>query len=257
MTETSGPTLRRWLIVAVDDLGGARRAEVHSRVEHLFGEQFTAQDRLPRTGRAGNEPAWRNNLDSLYDRLKKAGFMVDGPARSPWRLTANGEAEAQVYRPETQSVAVDTLLENFKPKDASDYLARVRDRILVKQREHENLLSRFGYAISRAGWRPRTSVHPRDLELQRASTKCLVEIKMVYSGDATRAVREALAQLLEYRYFFYDESPHLLAVFSEQVGDAYLGLLREHDVATVWRSGSGWTGTPEAYRHSLVPPTVK
>src|SRR4051812_36621596 len=69
VTETHGEILRRWLLTAVRDLGGAApRKQVHTRVDELFGRDFTTEDLAPRVGRGG-EPAWRNNLDSLYDRL--------------------------------------------------------------------------------------------------------------------------------------------------------------------------------------------
>jgi hypothetical protein len=98
MSETTGGTLRRWLLAAVADLDGmAQRAEVHARVENLYGDKFTAQDRAPRSGRPAQEPAWRNNLDSLYDRLKKQGVMLPSKARDPWRLSDIGLKEAASY----------------------------------------------------------------------------------------------------------------------------------------------------------------
>ncbi|WP_188042825.1 hypothetical protein [Changpingibacter yushuensis] len=70
MTESSRSIVRRWLFTAVVDLGEqAYRQQVHARISHLFGEEFSAEDMRPHIGRRG-EAAWQNNVDSLYDQLK-------------------------------------------------------------------------------------------------------------------------------------------------------------------------------------------
>jgi hypothetical protein len=97
-------------------------------------------------------------------------------------------------------------------------LVYIAAAVQVKVREHEALLADYGNAMAAVGWRPITRVHPRDLELSRAGETWLAEVKMVYGGRVTSAVREALAQFLAYRYFFYQAVPQpgLLAVFSEE-----------------------------------------
>lgn len=76
MTESSRAIVRRWLFTAVVDLGEqAYRRQVHARITHLFGDEFSAEDMRPRVGRRG-EAAWQNNVDSLYDQLKHRGEML-------------------------------------------------------------------------------------------------------------------------------------------------------------------------------------
>jgi len=253
VAETHGDALRRWLLTAVRDLGGAApRALVHERVEQLFGPEFTSADRTPRVGR-GQEEAWRNNLDSLYDRLKKRGEMVSAGARAPWQLSESAAAEARSLPLVVTSES--DLLAHFKPKNGDEYVAHLSGRVLRKERLHESLLGRYGRAMAARGWQPVTTVHPRDLELRRAGERWVVEVKVVYNGNGTEATRAALAQLLEYRHFFYPGSgrPGMLAVFSEAIGAAHVALLDTLDISAAWASGSEWGGSHRAVAAELVP----
>ena len=225
---------------------------MHQRVEDLFGDEFSPEDTRPRAGREF-EPAWRNNLDALYDRLKKRGVMLSLPARSPWQLADVGIAESNglplVVSDESN------LLSNFKPKDASAYLVRLRGRVLRKERLHESLLASYGRAMYACGWRPVTTVHPRDLELRRQGEVWVAEVKLVYDGNATEAARAALAQLLEYRHFFYGPKgvTGMVAVFSEAIGGAHVELLESLGIASVWAVADGWAGGAIARRSGLIP----
>lgn len=245
-------------MVAVADLNEiAFRQRVHSRIEELFGAEFTAQDLLPRVGRRG-EAAWQNNVDSMYDQLKHRGEMLPSTRGGPWRLSPSAIGEAERLHPprSTPDSGID-LLADFKPKDSSEYLARLQGRVIEKRRDHEETLRMFGTAIALLGWKPSTSVHPRDLELSRQGTTCLVEVKQVYDGNTTLSVREAVAQLLEYRHFFYSDTsspPHMLAVFSEFIGEAHASYLATLNIASVWKLPAGtWHGSQLARRWTLVP----
>lgn len=261
VSETSGPRLRAWLLLALEDLGGSgQRPAVHGRVEQLFGGSFTHEDRAARVvSGVPREPAWRNNLDSLYDRMKKSGHLQTVPRGGPWTLARSGEQELLALTPPGTSarvpVAEADLLRDFKPSDSTDYLSHVRGQVLVKSRSHEDVLMSYGSTIVRHGWAPTTSVHPRDLELHRGDDVCLGEVKVVYKGNATHAVREAVAQLLEYRHFHYPGgvSPVLLAIFSEAIGDAFVDYLGVLGIASVWREGLSWRGSQQATWLALVP----
>ncbi|MET8559958.1 hypothetical protein ABZV75_04850 [Streptomyces flaveolus] len=253
MPETPRATLRNWLLTAVADLGGsAPRADVHRQVEARFGHLFTADDRLPRVGRPGREEAWRNSLDSLYHVLRTKGLMMPSTRGEPWRISPQGSL---AVAPRPVPVEEAELLSDFFPKDSRDYIARLAGRELVKRREHEDLLRSYGQVMAKLGWRPSTTVHPRDLELTRGVETWLVEVKVVYEGNGTAAARAALAQLLEYRHFFYQDGskPGMLALFSEEIGSAHVGLLRELGVRVAWRTQTGWNGDEDARSAGLVP----
>lgn len=147
------------------------------------------------------------------------------------------------------------LLSEFFPKDASEYVARLAGRELTKKREHEDLLRSYGQEMASMRWRPSTKVHPRDLELVRDTQTWLVEVKVVYKGNGTEAARAALAQLLEYRHFFYSEGvkPGMLALFSEEIGGAHISLLGKLGILVAWRTQTGWGGDADAHSSGLVP----
>lgn len=245
VTATNRATLRRWLLLALLDMGGSSaRRELHNHIASRFGSNFTAEDTKPRRG---NEPSWRNNLDSLYDILKREGVMEPSSLGAAWRLSPSGRSEARTYRDAFDAYETELhAFSDFYPKDDSDYLTQISAREMRKTRAHETVLKAYGEHAAGLGWRPSTRVHPRDLELTKRDEKCLVEVKVVAESGPTRACREALAQLLEYSRFFYDEQPMMLGVFSSEIPGAYVELLEEHRIASAWRSKSGWSGSSSA-----------
>lgn len=146
-------------------------------------------------------------------------------------------------------------LKNFTPKDSSDYLAHLAGRVLVKSRAHEKLVKDYGEWAKSQGFKPFT-LHPRDLVLEHPQGECLVEAKMLYDGNATKAVRAAVGQLFAYRHFFYvvhgQPLPSLLALFSEPIGGAYVEFLESLSIASVWRSAASWAGSPSAVATDLA-----
>lgn len=130
---------------------------------------------------------------------------------------------------------------DFCPKNDFDYNQRIAGRILIKTRRHETLIRQFGEFAVRQGLRPSTNVHPRDLTLIRGSNEWLIEAKIV-GGNPALAVREAIGQLLEYEFFFYQgqHRPIKVALFSENVGAAFLDLLSSLKIGAIWKSEAGW-----------------
>lgn len=136
----------------------------------------------------------------------------------------------------------------FKPKSDADYEQQITARTLKKQRRHETLVKDYGLFLQRSGFTVATNVHPRDLTAERSGEHVLIEAKVVYRGDGVRATREAIGQLLEYRFHLYPISDpvKLLALFSEEVGDACLSLLEHLGITAVWKGEGGWVGTGSA-----------
>lgn len=140
-------------------------------------------------------------------------------------------------------------LAHFRPKDDSDYVARLLGRQLVKSRRHERLIAEYGQWVASQGFAASTREHPRDLILRKGGAEWLVEAKVLYRGNATHAVRAALGQLLTYRHFLWKPptiQPHLLALFSEPVGHAYADFLDGLGIAVVWKEAGGWRGSAGA-----------
>lgn len=143
----------------------------------------------------------------------------------------------------------DDLLAHFRPKDDSDYVAQLEGRKLVKSRRHERLIAEYGRWAAGRGFAASTLEHPRDLILRKDGAEWLVEAKVLYGGNATHAVRAALGQLLTYTHFLWPPpaaQPHLLALFSEPIGNAYVDFLDGIGIAVVWKEGGTWRGSTNA-----------
>jgi len=139
-------------------------------------------------------------------------------------------------------------LRQFAPKSDSDYVSHLIGKALVKSRRHETLVKEYGEHASSLGLSPATNVHPRDLTLVSGGEEWLVEAKVVYRGNTTNAVRDAIGQLLQYRHFLYpsDSSVRLVALFTEPVGDAYVKFLTSVGITSVWMATGGWHGSATA-----------
>lgn len=151
----------------------------------------------------------------------------------------------------------------FKPKNSSDYVAVLSASTQIKSRRHEALVEQYGRHAYTRGWLPSVKEHPLDLTLaprppesRPTLVRCLVEAKVLRRGNATVAVREAIGQLLTYRLHFVSDvdraaSP-LVALFSEDIGDAYVDLLDcELGMAVVWYQREGWHGSDRARQLQL------
>jgi hypothetical protein len=136
-------------------------------------------------------------------------------------------------------------LSYFRPRDDSEYVARVEARELVKSRRHETLIREYGEWIQARGFRASTAEHPKDLVLQRDGDEWLIEAKVLYRGNATDAVRAAVGQLLQYRHFLCHEDalPRLVALFAEPVGGAFVTFLETLGIAVVWKENGVWVGS--------------
>jgi hypothetical protein len=147
------------------------------------------------------------------------------------------------------------ILIDFTPKSDAEYIAHVEGRVFVKSRRHERLIAEYGDWVQSRGFIATTATHPRDLVLIKNGHRWLVEAKVIRRGSASSAVRAAIAQLLEYRYFLHGSDPalSLVALFSEEIGPAYLGLLDSMNIRAVWRAyDRRWTGSETALSDSLA-----
>ncbi|WP_329133264.1 DUF3578 domain-containing protein [Streptomyces sp. NBC_01476] len=270
--------LNQGVTVLQEQLGraGARTA-LEKEVERLVGELPPLQD-----GR------WREPMDLACSEYRQRAYeagavatrryvLADLPSEAELRSdlshmtelldlsTLNQAKHLRATRSESEErdfAAAERIMqagdpvERFKPKDASDYVAHIAGKTLTKRRDHEALVKEFGLAAQERGFTANTNVHPRDLTLRKDSTEWLVEVKTVYSGNATQAVREATGQLLTYRHFLYlakaKPAPHLLGVFTESIGDGYAQFLETINIGSVWWTPFGWEGSALASEWGLA-----
>lgn len=193
------------------------------------------------------EEQLRNDLSTFLDLYGQAiNAKQHLLLASPGSLAAPGATQTTVA-PNADP------LRDFKPKDDSDYVAHLSGKRLVKSRRHERLVRQYGEWAAEHGFTPITSEHPKDLVLRVEGAEYLAEAKVVRSGNVTHAVREAIGQLFTYQFFLYpNESPGLVALFSEPLGDAYVEFLQSHAVIVVWHDGRTWRGSGDAVDHQLA-----
>lgn len=171
----------------------------------------------------------------LYDAALEARELVR-------RTNTSAIATTTATKPEPQKTT------EFKPKNDAEYHQQISARTLIKQRRHETLIKEYGAFLQQRGFTLATNVHPRDLTATRDGSHWLIEAKIVYRGNGVQATREAIGQLLEYRFVLYPEGDAVqpVALFSEHVGDVCLALLDHLGIVAVWKDNSGWVGTTAA-----------
>ncbi|SED66916.1 protein of unknown function [Streptomyces sp. 3213] len=259
---------------------GDLRRELKQRAKHLrAGMQpqlaarwthapvFGTKAERPRAYEAGSIVAKRYEIaqlpaeDVLKEDLHTASLLLRDAAASQriW-LQAPAPDEPFEYVP-GEHVPADDPLDGFHPNDSSDYYVRVTGGTHRRERLHEELIRGFGLHVVTCGYTPITRrMYPRDLVLRRPTedhqSDWLVEGKTVKKGNTTQAVREAVGQLLEYSYYWYEKrdepKPRLVALFTEDVGQ-YSEYLEDHGIASVWRApDGGWAGSPTAISWGLT-----
>ncbi|WP_432882541.1 MrcB family domain-containing protein [Kribbella sp. CA-245084] len=141
----------------------------------------------------------------------------------------------------------------FKPKNDGDYRQEIAARVIVKSRKHETLVKTYGQFLKGRGLVVATNVHPRDMTADRGAHHWLIEAKTVDRGNGVKAARDALGQLLSYRYFLYEtpDEIRMLALFNEPIGDACVAMLEHSGVAAVWNFGGTWHGSTTAIKDAL------
>jgi hypothetical protein len=217
---------------------------------HLGGGGF-----LPRAYEAGSVVARAYEVSSLPDEGVLRADLDDFLAlyrdtitiRNQLLIAQPGELHTSTRARGVGSSDEDAREPVFRPKDASDYVAHVPAQTQKKTRKHEDLVKRFGEHARELGHMPSTNVHPRDLVLRRPDGEYLIEAKTV-GNNAELAVRDAIGQLFAYRHFWYRDrgtpDPILVALFSEPIGQAFVKLLEELEIAAVWLERGEWRASP-------------
>ncbi|WP_188295903.1 MrcB family domain-containing protein [Streptomyces sp. CBMA156] len=223
-----------------------------------------SQSGLPRSYEYGNVVARTYKVDDLPDEdtlcadLRRFIALYQDALVARERLRQTTRDVIVTVRAEgtwTHEQDKDALL-HFAPKSDEEYVQFIEGREIVKSRRHETLVRDYGTYLRVKGFDVGTNVHPRDIVARSESGHWLIEAKVVRRGNATHAVREALGQLATYSFLLYspDKQPMQMALFTEEIGDAYVRLLEHHGIASVWRSATGWSGSSSAVTAGLASP---
>jgi len=112
-----------------------------------------------------------------------------------------------------------------------------------KSRKHEKLIEDFVTYIHQFDFvATNTKIGKRDLLIKdHKETEFLVEAKTVKT-DGEEAVRDAIGQLLAYRYEYYEKDyrPELIALFNLRISELWQGLLEELQIEWVYSHNGNW-----------------
>jgi hypothetical protein len=185
----------------------------------------------------------------LYPRLLRAaqGYLTKMPAEfvSRWpQLEGLGTALSGVedkltplaeHFPASSPERTPTIREEFRPKNADEYVAVIRASVQPRSRHHEHLVRQVGEYLQSRGVAVITP-HPIDL-LMTSPTVVIFEAKIVGKQPGL-AIREAVGQLLEYRWFLGPREAGLCILLDGHPGVALVEYVEEQlGLLVAW-----WTG---------------
>jgi hypothetical protein len=134
-------------------------------------------------------------------------------------------------------------LASFQPKNDDDYRALIRGGLQMRSRTHERLVRMAAMWLQQKG-AVVSNPHPIDLMLT-SPFKMIIEAKVVRGDNPIFAVREAVGQLHEYRYFLnLRDSP--LCILLSAPPDASLVKYVEEELAMmlIWSEGEQFAQGP-------------
>ncbi len=232
-----------------EDICALASVEVRRRPDTLANYRNVAKA-IPEVERRPGVPfTFYQSIYKLPRHLRET--LLDLHESEKWDRDTLREA-AKLLQDELAEAEADEPLRDFKPKSSAEYVSVVKQAILTKSRSHEKLVDRYGRWVADQGFRPSTKEHPKDIVIRRQADEWLTEAKVIYRGNATNAVRAAIGQLLTYRYMMPGGTTGMLALFSENIGEAYVHLLESLGIASVWSEGGKWRGSTGAVTTGLA-----
>jgi hypothetical protein len=107
-------------------------------------------------------------------------------------------------------------------------------------RKHHELLLRLERQLRDRGWTDIVEIPgATDLEASRGEVRALFEAKSISGTNELAQTRTALAQLLEYRYFYGDAADRLCVVTDRPINDRRVRFLNAAGIAVAYDDGSG------------------
>lgn len=123
-----------------------------------------------------------------------------------------------------------------------------------RTRTHEKLVRVAGEWL-KANSLVVANVHPKDLEII-SPIPVIIKAKVVRHRDPLFAVREAIGQLHEYRYFVGPRNANLAVLLDAEPPATLLQYMEDHlQVAVLWLTGDALSGGSLAQRLVLCAPS--
>ena len=146
---------------------------------------------------------------------------------------------------ESTGASSSKFLSPFKAKADTDYVTRIRGGVQRRGRKHETLVNSFAAWLDAKGL---DAGRNAAIDLGLSNPPVVIEAKIVTHW--ANAIRAAVGQLYEYRYFkVADPKAALIVLASQPVPGAWLRYL-EHDrkIGAAWPEGDGFVLSPVARR---------
>ena len=137
------------------------------------------------------------------------------------------------------------FLRPFKPRADTDYLTRIVGGPARRGRTHETLVNDFAEWLAARGLVVGCNAA---IDLGVEDPPIIIEAKVIRAGRWAHALREAIGQLYEYRYFqVVSPQSSLIFLASAPVPERWLGYLdHDRDMGAAWRSDDGFRLTNRA-----------
>ena len=133
----------------------------------------------------------------------------------------------------------------FEGKEIATHFRTMRTDKIEVTPLHENLIKEFVLVAEKFHWKAiNINIHPRDLILIKdQNTEVLVEAKVVSTRDAL-VVREAFAQLFEYKYkYHFEQEIPLVALFNREISDENMKMLDFYGIKSIYLNAGKWEGS--------------
>ena len=139
------------------------------------------------------------------------------------------------------------FLRPFKVRADTDYISRLSGGSFKRGRTHETLVNNFAAWLEARGLLAASNA-AIDLGLQQPPV--IIEAKVIRSDGWAAAIREAIGQLYEYRYFqIVDPQSSLIFLASREIPERWLRYLDDdRQIGAVWPTGGGFKLTRRARR---------
>jgi hypothetical protein len=176
-----------------------------------------------------------------YPRLLRAaqGYITKMPKAFLERFQKLEELAASLRNATAESVDMRLPFEGEASfKSDAPYIARILGRVEVRRRDHETLV-RFAAEHLKARGIGVSTPNPMDLWLG-PPLDSIVEAKVIVGDEDPRfAIREAVGQLHEYRYFHSRPNARMAILLNRSPGPRLIRYVEEHlRMLILWREGS-------------------
>jgi hypothetical protein len=216
------------------------RPKLEARRDQLVSNNPGQSLYLPFQFRSDDLRLMSNYFTKLPFVFQELLFGTDGLAESE---LPDPPAEEGPPEPPTSAGVRAHYLRPFKRKADSQYLTRIEGGLRRRGRHHETLVNDFARWLQDRGHRVGRNAA---IDLGLEEPPVIIEAKSVASWAG--AIREAVGQLYEYRYFqVVSPESHLVFLASQSVPKPWLRYLEDdRGIGAAWRVGHDFELSPLA-----------